>query len=149
MQDRRQRNISAGVDTEARPEHQAPVGQQANECQQPHRHQPVVLNFRGKVPRLLHYAVGEPGLGGGYFLFGGSGHAVHDGSGRSDDFLRQRFIVDALIFHRGQQRPERVVFPEIQPAADLPQTSRFRLGQFPAACLVEVNHAVHTHDVSP
>ena len=92
MQNRRQRHIPPGVDTEACPEHQTPVGQQANQGKQSHRHQPVVLNFRGKIPRFLHHAIGEPGLGGGSFLFCGSGHAVHDGSGRLGDFLRQGFM---------------------------------------------------------
>ena len=67
-------------------------------------------------------------MGSGSLFFGGSGHAVHDGSGRCGDFLRQRFIVNALIFHCGQQRPERVILPEIQLVSSFPQTGRFRFG---------------------
>ena len=45
VQNRRQRNVPAGVNTEARPKHQAPVGQQTNQGKQPHRHQFAELNL--------------------------------------------------------------------------------------------------------
>ncbi len=84
---RQRHNIPVGADAKARPEHEAPVGQQANQGKQAHRHQLGVLDFGGRYRASFTTLSVSLACAAAVSLFCGSGHACrHDGSGRFGDF---------------------------------------------------------------